>query len=140
MISVLNPATGKLIKQCPSDNPELIKNKFQKAKQAQKEWAKVPLGTRMDCLVRFKKLIENEKQELARLLTHEVGKPIAQSKNELNGLTARIDFFLEQVANVSQAEEVARRESDAPGVRGGHSDTPSRARRPGGRAFGRRCG
>jgi acyl-CoA reductase-like NAD-dependent aldehyde dehydrogenase len=35
------------------------------------------------------------KEELARTLTLEVGKPIAQSRNELAGLVPRLDFFLE---------------------------------------------
>jgi acyl-CoA reductase-like NAD-dependent aldehyde dehydrogenase len=46
-------------------------------------------------LVRFRQAIEQQREELAQTLTREVGKPIAQSRNELNGLLPRIDFFLE---------------------------------------------
>ena len=48
-----------------------------------------------------------ERQDvLARTLTAEVGKPIRQSRNELNGLTARIDFFLAQTERALRDERV----------------------------------
>ena len=40
-----------------------------------------------------------ELEVLATTLTSEVGKPIRQARNELNGLLPRIDFFLEHVEN-----------------------------------------
>ena len=39
--------------------------------------------------------MENDKDELARTLTTEMGKPIKESHNELNGGRARIKFFLD---------------------------------------------
>jgi acyl-CoA reductase-like NAD-dependent aldehyde dehydrogenase len=45
-------------------------------------------------------------ETLARTLTQEVGKPIRQSRNELTGLTARIDFFLEASAKALREEKV----------------------------------
>ena len=39
-------------------------------------------------------------------LTHEVGKPIRQSRNELNGLLGRIDFFLAESARALRDEKV----------------------------------
>ena len=43
---------------------------------------------------------------LARTLTAEVGKPIRQSRNELNGLTGRIDFFLAETERALRDEKV----------------------------------
>jgi acyl-CoA reductase-like NAD-dependent aldehyde dehydrogenase len=43
---------------------------------------------------------------LARTLTLEVGKPIRQSRNELNGLLPRLDFFLAEAAGVLREEKV----------------------------------
>ena len=44
--------------------------------------------------------------ELARTLSQEVGKPIRQSRNELNGLTGRIDFFLAETERALRDEKV----------------------------------
>ncbi len=49
----------------------------------------------------------------AAVLTSEVGKPIRQSRNELNGLLARIDFFLAQ----SEAALAPRTVYDEGGMR-----------------------
>src|SRR5262249_58024998 len=43
---------------------------------------------------------------LATTLTREVGKPISQSRNELNGLLPRIDFFLAQTEAATADEAV----------------------------------
>ena len=45
-------------------------------------------------------------ETLARTLTNEVGKPIRQSRNELNGLLGRIDFFLAETARTLRDETV----------------------------------
>jgi acyl-CoA reductase-like NAD-dependent aldehyde dehydrogenase len=44
---------------------------------------------------RYRALVVAELDALAHTLTLEVGKPISQARNELNGLLPRIDFFLE---------------------------------------------
>ncbi len=44
--------------------------------------------------------------ELARTLSLEVGKPIRQSRNELNGLLGRIDFFLAETERTLRDEKV----------------------------------
>src|SRR5207248_2336568 len=51
-------------------------------------------------------LIDAKHAEHSRTLTKEVGKPIRQSKNELNGLTKRIDFFVAEAARVLRDEKV----------------------------------
>ena len=57
---------------------------------------------RLAAIDAFKKIIEQKKNTLAETLTRETGKPISQSRNELNALAARIDFFL---ANTRRALE-----------------------------------
>ena len=47
-----------------------------------------------------------------RRSTQEVGKPLAQAKNELNGFLGRIDFFLAEVEQTIAPETVVRRRAD----------------------------
>ncbi len=55
-------------------------------------------------------------EPLAATLTRETGKPISQSRNELNGLLGRIDFFLEQVEPaMADRDRVRRRRHAASG-------------------------
>src|SRR5262245_4075078 len=46
------------------------------------------------------------RETLARTLTQEVGKPVKQSRNELDGLLVRIDFFLAEAVHVLRDEKV----------------------------------
>jgi acyl-CoA reductase-like NAD-dependent aldehyde dehydrogenase len=59
-------------------------------------------------------------ERLAAILTSEVGKPIAQSRNELKGLLGRIDFFLEQ----TEAALAPREVHAEPGLREAISHEP----------------
>lgn len=95
MFAVINPATGEKIKDLQEDTVESIGEKFRSLKAAQPGWAALPLQERLQCLSRFYDLLETEKDELARTLTSEMGKPVSQSYNELNGARNRIRFFLE---------------------------------------------
>jgi acyl-CoA reductase-like NAD-dependent aldehyde dehydrogenase len=55
---------------------------------------------------RFRELVANEAELLARVLTTEVGKPISQSRSELKGVLPRLDFFLEQTAHALRTRKV----------------------------------
>ena len=57
----------------------------------------MPLAQRKDCIQSFRASIVAELDTLAATMTAETGKPIKMSRNELNGLLGRIDFFLQEV-------------------------------------------
>ncbi|HRH90068.1 MAG TPA: aldehyde dehydrogenase family protein, partial [Rubrivivax sp.] len=69
-------------------------------------WGRVPLEQKLAMLQRFRAGVAAERDALATTLTQEVGKPITQSRNELDGLLPRIDFFLEQSERAVRDEHV----------------------------------
>ena len=103
-LEILNPATAALIATLPADDATSVAAKAAAARAAQPAWAALPMAERLDCIRRFRAGIVTELDALASALTQEMGKPISQAKNELNGLLPRIDFFLEQ-AERSIADE-----------------------------------
>ena len=107
-MNVTNPATGKVIGEVPEDTPETIAAKLEGARAAQAGWAAVPLEERRARLRGFRNGLVGCKEDLARRLTAEVGKPIRQSWAELDAMPARIDFFLENVGRVMEEETVFR--------------------------------
>ena len=96
-LAVYNPATEALIAKLPADDAASVSAKSVLARFAQAAWAKVPMAERKACIVRFREGMVVELESLATTMTHETGKPIKMSRNELNGLLARIDFFLAEV-------------------------------------------
>ena len=105
-MKVVNPANQEVLKELDTDDTASIAAKFAKAKAAQVAWAQRPLGDRMETIRKFRALLEKDKEDLARTLTAEVGKPISQSRNEINGTLGRIDFFLEKTPAVLNEEQV----------------------------------
>lgn len=105
-IHVANPATGEIIASLPVDQPEVVSEKVRLSRVAQKSWALTPLSERLGLMQVFRRKLVEQQEDLARLLSEEVGKPIRQSRNELNGFLARFDYFQNQVASVLVEEEV----------------------------------
>lgn len=95
MLHVRDPSTGEVVEKLPTDDAAAIQAKADAARAAQPAWADLPLEARMDVIRRFRALLVARKEELARTLTREVGKPITQSRNELQGVLTRIDWALE---------------------------------------------
>ncbi|MGC1308748.1 MAG: aldehyde dehydrogenase family protein [Phormidesmis sp.] len=100
LISVINPATEELIKEIPVDNSAMVAEKVRRAKAAQGEWMARSLADRIQPIKKFKDLLISNVDSLAATLTAETGKPITQSRNEILATPQRIDFFIENVAQV----------------------------------------
>jgi len=96
-LTVNNPATGQKIADLPADTTASVAAKAAAARAAQPAWAATPLETRKACIAKFRAGIVRDLEPLAAVMTRETGKPIKMSRNELNGLLGRIDFFLEEI-------------------------------------------
>ena len=96
-LAIHNPANGNLITQVHADDAASVAAKAARARAAQAGWRDVPLTERKACITRFRAGVVAELEVLAAIMTSETGKPIKMSRNELNGLLGRIDFFLKEV-------------------------------------------
>jgi len=105
-LTLYNPATGERIAELPADDHASVAAKAAAARGAQPAWAARPMAERLAVMQRFRQLVVDETEVLATTLTQEVGKPISQSRGELNGLLPRIDYFIEQAAAAVRDEEV----------------------------------
>lgn len=91
---IINPATEELIKEVQEDTNESLNHKFQLLKAAQYNWSKESLEHRIAIIRKFAELLKLNIEELALVLTSEVGKPLQQSRNEINGAIGRINWFV----------------------------------------------
>ena len=105
-LKITNPADGTPIAEVPADDAASVAAKAARARAAQPAWRATPLAERRSAIARFRVAVAGEIEALARTLTREVGKPIAQSRNELNGFLGRIDFFLAAVESTVASETV----------------------------------
>ncbi|MEO8754061.1 MAG: aldehyde dehydrogenase family protein [Casimicrobiaceae bacterium] len=105
-MKIINPATGATLVELVADNAKAVREKYERARAAQPKWAATSIKKRLAAIRKFRALLVERQPELARTLTQEVGKPIRQSRNELNGLTGRIDFFLAEAERALRDEKV----------------------------------
>lgn len=105
-MKILNPATNTVVADVAEDSAASVRAKYARARAAQPAWAAVPMKQRLGAIEKFRERITAQHEELAQTLTREVGKPIKQARNELNGLLGRIDFFLAEAARVLREEKV----------------------------------
>ncbi|MEP7157552.1 MAG: aldehyde dehydrogenase family protein [Betaproteobacteria bacterium] len=105
-LKIFNPANGALIVEIDADDAASVAAKAARARGAQPAWAATALAERKACITRFRALLAERVDSLAQTLTSEVGKPVRQARNEINGLLGRIDFFLSQVESSTAAETV----------------------------------
>jgi len=112
-LAIYNPANGEKIAEVPADDAASVAAKAARARAAQAGWAARPLAERKDCIARFRDGVVRDLEKLAVIMTRETGKPIKMSRNELNGLLGRLDFFVGMVEPVTATETVY----DEPGMR-----------------------
>jgi betaine-aldehyde dehydrogenase len=93
---VVNPATGKVIATAPLGGREDVDRAVAAAKKAfedRKGWATWAAGKRGRTLSKFASLIKANSEELARLESRNVGKPITGARGEVVGASLVFDYY-----------------------------------------------
>ncbi len=82
---VLNPATNEVLAKVPygAATAQDIIEAAAVAQKAYEEWKRVPVLRRIQPLYKLKKLLEENTEEIAKLITLECGKTLAESRGEL---------------------------------------------------------
>jgi acyl-CoA reductase-like NAD-dependent aldehyde dehydrogenase len=92
-MKIINPATEEVIREINDDSSASLREKFDALRSGQPEWNRIDLKERVEILKKFSTLLEENIESLARTLTSEVGKPLQQSRNEIKGAQARIQWL-----------------------------------------------
>ena len=95
-IAVINPATEKTIAYVPSTPVEQIEEVIQRSKRAQKAWARRPAAERSAILTEWYDLLIRNSDDLARIMTLEQGKPLAEAKGEIRYAASFVQWFAEE--------------------------------------------
>lgn len=106
-MKIINPATEEVIREIQEDTKETLSAKFDLLKTGQAEWSKVKLESRIEILKKFSSLLERDLESLAHTLTSEVGKPLQQSRNEVNGARSRIKWLTENALKFLSDEKMS---------------------------------
>ena len=82
-VPIRDPATGELLAAMPLSTADEVHEVVQSAAAAFPAWRRTPPGERIQPLFRLKALLDAHLGELARIITRECGKTLAESEAEL---------------------------------------------------------
>lgn len=103
-IHVDNPATNESICEVTLLNKAQILDATEAAQSAYETWRLSPLNQRHECLQNWHDLILENKEDLARIMTFEQGKPIAEARGEIDYAASFITWFAEQAKRLNGAQ------------------------------------
>src|SRR6202161_419115 len=80
---VVNPATGEVLASVPLAGAAEVNQAVEGAAAAFPEWRRTPPEDRIQPLFKLKMLLEEHIDDIARIITQENGKTLAQAKDEM---------------------------------------------------------
>ena len=104
-IETINPSTGKVIAAYDSESPEQVSRKVKAAREAFPKWKRLDLAERAEYMRRLGRVMRKNREEYARLVTEEMGKPVRQSLAEIEKCAWVCDYYAER-AEVFLRDEI----------------------------------
>jgi succinate-semialdehyde dehydrogenase/glutarate-semialdehyde dehydrogenase len=90
---VYNPATGEVVDSVPRGGREDARRAIDSAARAFKVWSERPAIERSRVLLKIAELIRAGAEELAASLTLEQGKPLGESRSEINSFASTFEYY-----------------------------------------------
>lgn len=91
-----NPATGELVKEVPFASDAEITGALERAASAASEWRATPVEERAAIVQRVSELFTAKRDELARIIATEMGKPLGESYGEVDFSADIFRYFAEE--------------------------------------------
>lgn len=95
-ITVTNPYDGSTLGHVPQCGAAETKRAIQAASNAWEHWRNLTALQRSQIMWKWAKLIDDNKEDLAKLMTLEQGKPLTESRGEMDYANSFIKWFAEE--------------------------------------------
>jgi len=95
-IEINNPATQEIFATVPKGGVTEAKQAVDAAHEAFKSWSKLTAADRAQKLKKWFTLIDENKEEIAAIMTKEQGKPFAEALGEVNYANSFVEWYAEE--------------------------------------------
>lgn len=102
----INPATGELLKEYTPHSDAEVKKKIADAVSAQENWRRKSFSERGRFLLTVKERLLSRKEELAKLMTQEMGKLHAEGVSEIEKCAWVCDYYAENAEKFLSPKEI----------------------------------
>ena len=93
---VVNPANGEVLATLPDGGREEMRRAIEAAAEVQREWGETTAVYRAGILREAARLMHERKEHLAKVMTLEQGKPLAESRGEIGYAASFVEWFAEE--------------------------------------------
>ncbi len=109
-LDVINPATAEILAKVPLSPASEVNQAVQAAAEAFVSWRRTPPTERVQYLFRLKNLLEENLEDLARTITTECGKTLAESKGEMRRAIENVEVAcgIPMMMQGTNLEDIAR--------------------------------
>ncbi|MEQ9378802.1 MAG: NAD-dependent succinate-semialdehyde dehydrogenase [Imperialibacter sp.] len=112
----INPYNGQVIGTYEEQTTPQVDLMIEKAQSAFDKWRKVPVAERARLMAKAGAVLRDNVEEYAKMITLEMGKPISESRGEVNKCAWVCDYYAENAADFL-ADEVIKTEAQKSFVR-----------------------
>ncbi len=109
----VNPASGELIREYEETSPEEVASALSAAAHAHEDWRRRKFGERARVLRRAGALLRERREQLARLMALEMGKPLGQGRAEADKCAACCDHYADNAERFLLPEPAATEASSS---------------------------
>ncbi len=95
-MKAINPATEEVLADYPEHASAQVRERLRRADEAFRTWRQFPFADRAKPMQRLAELLRSQSPRHARLMTDEMGKPIAASEGEVEKCAWVCEFYAEQ--------------------------------------------
>lgn len=109
-LDVINPATTEVLAKVPLSTASEVNQATEVAAAAFVTWRRTPPTERVQYLFKLKNLLEENFEDLARIITQECGKTLAESKGEMRRAIENVEVAcgIPMMMQGTNLEDIAR--------------------------------
>src|SRR6202048_2933991 len=105
-IESINPANGKLLRSFDPLTEEAVRQKIAIADEAFRTYAAVPLDHRALCMRKLASVLEHETDDIATIITLEMGKPLHAARQEVLKCATACRYYADNAARILAPESI----------------------------------
>ena len=112
-IKTINPYNNKEIKSFEEFSEEAVEKKIAQADKTYQKWKTIAIKQRAELLMNVASLFRKRKEELAKLITLEMGKLIAQSEAEVEMCASVYEYYAKNAADFLEDKPIEIKDGKA---------------------------
>lgn len=113
MYTLTNPATGDLVEEIPNSTDDEVRAAIERVHLGYSSWRERPVAERAEIVARAAELFAERTDELAEIMTLEMGKRINEGRGEVGVVVDIFNYYAENGPHLLADEPLALKSGDA---------------------------